>query len=98
MRDMLNKKLRLHNCTSTVVTIMQIYVCMYIFMHVYTPTPCSETAKGDPKSTQLLKSGKNMDDFFSLNLSPSKTKQKTPSPSILLYCHYNKKMWLKKVA
>ena len=47
-----------------VVTIMKI--CVSVYRHVYTPTHCSETGKGESKCTHLLKSGRIMDDFFFL--------------------------------
>ena len=65
----LKENLRLYNCTSAVVTIMNIHVSVY--RHVYTPTRCSETGKGESKCTHFLKSGRMMDDFlfkpFSIN-------------------------------
>ena len=41
-------------------------ICVSVYRHVYIPTHCSETGKGESKCTHLLKSGRIMDDFFFL--------------------------------
>lgn len=66
LRDMLSKKIRWYNCTSIVVIIMYIYMCVCIFRCVYTPAHYSETGKNYLKCTELLKTGKIMDNFFIL--------------------------------